>query len=264
MSVNEGEFPQFRRLILSRTGIDLDLYKKDQILRRLGGMMQRASVSSLADYTSLLQRDQDALHDFVERLTINVTEFYRNPEKFRELQAKVLPELLRERGSLNIWSAGCAVGAEPYTLALMLRELCGEQARRHHILATDVDAGALARAKEALFLADDIRNVPAPLRQTGFQPEGDKFRVSQTVRDMVQFRRQNMLRDPFPSGQDLILCRNVVIYFSEEAKDRLYEQFYKSLRPGGVLFVGSTERINRFREIGFEQFLAFFYRRPKG
>ena len=133
---------------------------------------------------------------------------------------------------------------------------------RHRIQATDVDPRVVERAREGLFLPADVRSVPAPLLKSYFVPEGEQYRVREDVRRDVQFRVHNLLCDPFPSGIDLIACRNVVIYFSEEAKDRLYERFYGALRPGGVLFIGSTERINRYRETGFEQVAAFFYRRP--
>jgi chemotaxis protein methyltransferase CheR len=164
-------------------------------------------------------------------------------------------------GALRVWSAGCSYGAEPYSLAILLCELAPRAP--HEIRATDIDRTVLARAREGRFSAQDLRSVTPSRRSRWFEdaPGGGAQAVDE-LRRAIRFSHLDLLRDPYPRGCDLIVCRNVVIYFNEDAKDRLYAGFFEALRPGGILFVGSTERINRPEVMGWEKAGTFFYRRP--
>lgn len=254
-------YPAFHRTVLDLTGIDLDCYKGTQMERRLQTIMRRAGVSDLAAYARLLATTPARVKEFQDFLTINVSEWLRNPEKFEELQRAVLPELLRRRPSLKIWSAGCSNGSEPYSVAMLLDEL--NPAGRHQVLATDLDEQILKVAVEGVYTEKDIKNVSPARRSRYFRQEGDRFAVLPALRSRVQFQRHNLLSDPFPSGIDLLLCRNVVIYFTEEAKDELYRRFHQSLNPGGILFVGGTESLLRARELGYASVSPFLYRAVK-
>jgi chemotaxis protein methyltransferase CheR len=243
-------------------GIDLGHYRPAQMERRLRTYAERAGHADLDAYLAHLRRDVVAREGFLDRMTINVSELFRNPERFDELASDLMPQLLRTaRGhGLKVWSAGCSYGAEPHSLAILLRELA--PAGRHELMATDLDEGVLARAREGVFTAADMRNV-TPGRRRWFEegPSG-KVRAVAALRSAIRFSKLDLLKDPFPAGRDLILCRNVVIYFTEEAKDALYRRFLAALRPGGILFVGSTERINGAESMGWEKAGTFFYRRP--
>lgn len=190
-------------------------------------------------------------------LTINVSSFFRAPEKFRHLRESIIPELLRGHPRLRVGSAGCSHGHEPYSLA----EAAGFY-RRHHILVTDIDGSALERAQAGgPYSADEVAKVPPALLSRYFRVQNDGYYVIQSLRRRITFPYHNLLADPFESGFDLIVCRNVVIYFAPEVKEPLYKRLHDALRPGGVLFVGGTEVISKASDMGFETAGISFYRR---
>lgn len=229
--MNLAGYPQFRHTILSLTGIDLDCYKGNQMERRLQAIMRRVGAEDLLQYSRMLQGEPQRVKEFRDFLTINVTEFFRNPDKFAELKERILPDLLRRWPRLRIWSAGCSTGAEPYSLVIILDEL--DPRGQHEIVATDIDEEALKAARSGAYPERDMREVSPQRRRRYFTQEGDLWVVRPEYRQRVRFQQQNLLSDPFPTEVDLILCRNVVIYFSEEAKDGLYCRFHRALKPGG-------------------------------
>ncbi|MDA8065440.1 MAG: protein-glutamate O-methyltransferase CheR [Thermaerobacter sp.] len=255
----EEMLTEFRQRIMALTGLDLGQYKPTQLTRRLNGAMLRHRAPDYRTYLASLEQDPRLLREFLDYLTINVSEFLRNPEKFQDLKERYLPPLLEGRGPFRAWSAGCSIGAEPYSLALILDELGA--ARRSRILATDLDRGVLERANAGIYPKDDLKNVSTERLARYFVPEEQGYRVSPALKAIVEFRRHNLLQDSFERDLDLILCRNVVIYFTEEAKDTLFRRFAQSLRPGGLLFVGGTESIFRAREMGLKMLAPFFYRK---
>lgn len=262
------DYIEFKARIFKKTGIDLNLYKQQQMHRRLLGMVERANTRNFLEYFQVLERSEQEYAAFLDRMTINVSELFRNPEKWAEMRAKILPPILAKKKALKVWSAGCSYGAEPYTLAILLDQLAPGAA--HQIHATDLDQKILAKAKEGLFTQADVKNVDGEAMTRYFTrlaadiaDIGPHYQVKPEARARVSFRRHNLLADRFDAGYDLICCRNVVIYFTDEAKDKLYARFYQALAPGGVLFVGGTERIFNFRELGFETTTPFFYQRPE-
>lgn len=259
MSINDWE--TFKQKLFAKSNINLNDYKPAQMQRRITNLMTRHGVSYYMDFFRLLENDNKLYKDFIDYLTINVTEFFRTPEKFVELENKVLPDLLAKSAKLNIWSAGCSIGAEPYSLAMILLEKTPTV--RHRILATDLDAEMLMKAKNGAYGANELKNIPSARLTKYFREAGGVYTLQDSVRERVEFQKHNLLLDRFETGFDLILCRNVVIYFTEEAKDALYRRFFAALKPGGVLFVGGTEAILNFREIGFQHYVPFFYRKPE-
>ncbi len=268
------EWAQFKVRVFKKTGIDLNLYKQQQMHRRLLNMVDRANLKTFGEYFELLEKDKHEYAVFLDRMTINVSELFRNPEKWAELREKLLPAMLKEKKSLKVWSAGCSYGAEPYTLAILLDQLAAN--RGHTLHATDLDQNILAKAREGRFTEADVRNIVPAVLTTYFAEDPKaagaplladttpRFQVLPRIRSQVAFRAHNLLADRFETGYDLICCRNVVIYFTDDAKNRLFEKFYAALAPGGIFFVGGTERIFNFREIGFTSPLPFFYQRPAG
>ncbi|NPV78769.1 MAG: protein-glutamate O-methyltransferase CheR [Firmicutes bacterium] len=255
-----NEFEFFSRKVLNLTGIDLRPYKASLMERRLRAMMTRANVDNLVTYAQLLQRDPLRLEEFRSWFTINVSEFFRNPDKFAELRKVIIPELLKSSPNLKVWSAGCSNGSEPYSVAIILKE--DAPGGRHQIFATDIDPEALAIGINGVYGERDLgTNVDTALRKKYFDQVEDKFKIHDSLKRMVRFQIHDLLRDEYPSGFDLILCRNVIIYFTEEARDEIFRKFHDSLKPNGVLFVGATESILNAREIGFEMISPFFYRK---
>ncbi|MGI6128536.1 MAG: CheR family methyltransferase [bacterium] len=254
-------WPEFKAAILKRTGIDLNAYKERQMIRRISTLMLTRGASDFVSYLSLLDRDPDCLREFLERITINVSEFFRNPERFDELKHRYIPQLLSSgRRQLKVWSAGCAAGEEPYSLAMLLAENVPGQIIP--VLATDLDKQALREAKAGRYPSVRLKNVPPELKERYFTTEGDFYVAEPTLKGRVRFERHDLLRDPYDTDFDLILCRNVVIYFTEQAKEALYTRFAQALRPGGILFTGATEQIFQPQRYGLKSIAPFFYERP--
>jgi len=254
-----SDFEAFKRRVHRKSGIDLSLYKEQQMHRRLVGLVERANLKTFADYFLLIERDPAEWVAFLDRMTINVSELFRNPEKWDQLREKILPPLLKGGRRLRVWSAGCSFGAEPYTLAMLLDDLSPGKA--HFLLATDIDRKILQRAQQGVFTESEIKSVPSTYRRKYLLPHGADFQITPALRQQVTFRAHNLLSDPFEKDLDLIVCRNVVIYFTNDARDRLFARFRAALRPGGTLFVGGTERIANYRELGLESPIPFFYQR---
>ena len=173
----------------------------------------------------------------------------------------VIPEILKHnKGQIKIWSAACSTGDEPYSLAMAFSKHVPLSNIR--ILATDIDDQVIASAKAGLYDAKAVANVPADLKKKYFTPVGDSFKISDDIKKCVTFKEHNLLKDAYPKDYDLILCRNVVIYFTDEAKDMIYKNFYNSLKSDGILFIGSTEQITTYRELGFKRLSSFYFQKP--
>lgn len=249
-----------KRSAKSLLDINLDHYKDVQMRRRLDSWLVRSGAASWTEYLKRVRADAEERARFRDYLTINVSAFFRDPERWRDLRERVLPGLLKAAPRLRVWSAGCSIGPEPYSLAILLDELT--PGRRHTLLATDLDRGALARARaRGPFTADDVENVSAAQRAQYFQPGGPPFFVGEALPRRIEFREHNLVAGESEDGFDLIVCRNVVIYFTEAAKAALYRKFHAALKPGGVLFVGGTEIIPRALENGFRSYGISFYRK---
>ena len=194
-------------------------------------------------------------------MTINVSEFYRDPLQWQFLDKEVFPELIKKFGkNLKIWSAACSTGDEPYSLVMALsRHLPLANIR---IYATDLDKQILEKAKVGLYAEKSLAAVPKDLRAKYFTKVGSSYRISDEIKKRVTFRQHNLIKDKYETGYHLIVCRNVLIYFTEEAKNDVFVKYYKSLVSGGVLFIGSTEQIMNYKEIGFERKSSFFYEKP--
>lgn len=260
-NMDERDWSTFKQKLNAKAGIDLDLYKEAQMKRRINNLVMRKGFKGFTEYFDFVVKDKDEFASFIEYLTINVSEFFRTPEKFSELETTIIPELLKRSSKLNIWSAGCSIGAEPYSLAMILAEKT--PGARHRILASDLDVDILEKAKEGIYTENELKAISLGRKQKYFtKNENNKYVVSPDIKAKIEFRRHNLLKDPFESNFDLILCRNVVIYFTEEAKDKLYRNFFQALKPGGILFVGGTEAVLNYRDMGYENHRPFFYRRP--
>lgn len=256
---SEAEFSSFKKKISTLIGLDLFNYKSAQMERRIVSLMNRNNIFKLEEYYNLLASNKEKLEEFVNMLTINVTEFFRNNDKFDELEQKFIPDLLKQFGSLKIWSAGCSCGAEIYSVAMILDRL--NVLDKCTLIASDFDMNIINRAKKGVYTKFEA-GVTKPEYKKYFIPmdaNGDKFQVDPKLTSKVNFERRDLLNGKFDKNFHLIICRNVVIYFKEEAKDKLYADFYNSLVGGGILFIGSTERIHNYKEIGYNLHSSFFY-----
>ena len=252
------EYTYLKARIKRLTGIDLGSYREQQMRRRLSAFVSRTSAPNVFAYCRMIEHDSGLLNDLRSFLTIKVSEFFRDLLQFEQLKTTVLPRLLAENPCLNIWSTGCSIGGEPYSLAIILNELYPY--RNHRILATDIDDTSLMRARAGgPYRSAEIKNVPEQLLQACFSNREGSYWVSDKIRRRVEFRKHNLLCDPFEERFDLISCRNVAIYFTDEARLNLNCRFHSSLRDGGILFVGGTETIMNARAIGFTALDHCFY-----
>jgi chemotaxis protein methyltransferase CheR len=259
---DEEGWADFQACVLQLTGVDFRAYKERQMRRRLGSLMGRLGVDGWVSFARLLRQDPAAVTALQNFFTINVSEFFRQPEKFEALDRHYLPELLRHRRALRIWSAGCANGAEPYSIAMLLaRRTPGT---RHTILATDIDARILdvARAADS-YLEMDLRAVPPPLRTQHLKEVCGRFRLTDRIRSAVEFRHHDLLTGPVGGDFDLVVCRNVAIYFTEDAKRRVYQALVAALREGGILFIGATEVVLNPAEYGLRLRSPSFYEKVR-
>ncbi len=255
----DQDYVQFVNNIRNKTGIDLSLYKEAQMKRRLISLKERRGFKDFRTFYEAMLENEGLFDEFLDRMTINVSEFFRNAKRWEVLEQKILPRLLQENRRLKVWSAACSTGEEPYTLAMIMRKFMPFS--EISVLATDLDRGILERAKSGIYTERSLKEVPQEMMKTYFEKEGLGYRVKDEVKNVVTFKQQNLLADRFEDNYDLIVCRNVMIYFTEEAKHDLYHKFSRALRPGGVLFVGSTEQIIQPTLYQFESEEMFFYKK---
>lgn len=255
-------YDQVKSSVKRILNIDLTYYKDEQMKRRLDSWLVRMSASSWGDYFQMIAKNPVELSRFRDYLTINVTEFFRDPERWQMLRQNLLPVLLK--GSRNagepfrIWSAGCSIGVEAYTLAMLMEEAVPGTAVS--ILATDLDKGALQKARaRGPYRAEEVRNLSPEQRLRYMDTVNGQFYVKSALSRSIRFEEQDLNADKFGTRFDLIVCRNVIIYFTSEAKQSLYAKFHGALRPGGLLFLGGTEIIPSAKEMGFRNQGYSFY-----
>ena len=254
------DYEQFVKDIHKLTGIDLSLYKERQMKRRIEALIKRHRLPGFQEFVGAIKSDHDLYEDFLSYLTINVSEFYRNVEQWKILDEDVVPKLLKANGNrpLKIWSAACSTGDEPYSLVMLMSKHMPLD--KVTIEATDIDKQIIEKAKTGIYNDKSIVGLPDEFKRKYFDKMGDKsFKISDQIKKRVNFKQHNLLKDNYGTGFDLIVCRNVMIYFTEEAKNDIYKKFYQALKPGGVLFVGSTEQMMHADEIGFHSYHSFFY-----
>jgi chemotaxis protein methyltransferase CheR len=227
--------------------------------RRLTSLYEKRGFHSFSEYFTQLTTDSKLFDEFLDRMTINVSEFYRNSKRWEVLQEKIIPKLLSQNKRLKIWSAACSTGEEPYTIAMVLSKFM--PLSNISILATDLDVNAIARAKVGTYPERSLQEVPPAVKEKFFTKEGMFYKVDDAIKKTVTFKKQNLLADPFDNNFDLIVCRNVLIYFTEDAKNIVYNKFSQALKPGGILFVGSTEQIFNPTTYQLETEDTFFYRK---
>jgi chemotaxis protein methyltransferase CheR len=247
--------------------IDLNGYKDEQMKRRLDSWIIRMGDANWDDYFSRLKIQENELSRFRDYLTINVTEFFRDIERWNSLKAQVLPSLInyvktekKINKTLNIWSAGCSIGAEPFTLMMILEEM--NPGIPYTITATDLDRGALDKAKAGgPFRQDEVKNISEKQLSRYFRSDFPPYYIKEEHARKISFKEKNLITDPFENNFDLIVCRNVIIYFTTEIKSLLNKKFHQALRPGGILFLGGTEIISRPNDFGLKNMGISFYQK---
>jgi chemotaxis protein methyltransferase CheR len=274
------EFERFRKLIYERAGIALTPAKMQLVQSRLRKRVVAYKLDSFRAYYDLLVEQGEngpEMGNFVNCITTNKTDFFREPHHFKFVTERVIPEAVqraRQQGAgqnLRIWHAGCSTGEEPYTLAITLAQaLDGRGAWNWRQLASDIDTNVLAHAERGIYEEDRLNPVPEPLRRKyflrGAGPQQGYYKVKQSLRDHITFRQINLLAPEWPIRQDLrfdmIFCRNVVIYFDKPTQRTLFARYERLLKPGGYLFIGHSESLLGISD-SFENLGHTIYRLPE-
>lgn len=261
MDFETKDYQEFVKKIKNYIEIDLSLYKEGQMKRRISSLREKRGYNSFQTYFEALKKDKELRDEFLDRITINVTEFFRNKTCWDKMSEKIIPDILKRKKQIKIWSAACSTGEEPYTTVMVLSKFLPLSEIK--IIATDIDDEVLKRAKKGVYTENSMKNLPEDFKRRFFVEKEGVYIVKDEIKRCVQFKKQNLLRDRFEKGFDLIICRNVMIYFTEEAKDKLYRDFSDSLSEDGILFVGSTEQIFYPENYNFKTVETFFYQKKR-
>jgi len=253
------DMADFEKWVYRELKIDLSAYKSKQLHRRIESLMKRSKVDSIEEYIELLKKNPFQIQKFLDFITINVTEFFRNPSVFEDFRKNVEEYLSNGNKQLRVWSAACSMGSEPYSIAMILDDIL--RGKDYWILATDINSTILERAKRGEYFEPELKNVSSYNKAKYFSKSGEIYSIKPEIKKRVIFKKHDLIQDEYEMNFDIIVCRNVVIYFKQETKDEIYKKFSKSLKRGGLLFVGSTESMYNYREYGFEKASTFIYRK---
>ncbi len=237
--------PLIVRYLVSK-GIAVDFYKEKYIARRLRVRMGRLNIKTYEDYLTYLKRNTMEVNELKESLSINVTRFFRNRDTFDLLKTKIFPQIVNSlnRKEISIWSAGCAVGAEPYTLSIIAGEFFKKYNINVRITATDVNEDLIAMARSGVYSPPYLAEMTEAESKQFFMENTDgNFEVNPVVKSRVHFRKHDLTKDKYPTGFDMIVCRNVLIYIDKDAQMEIITNFIDALRPGGILILGRTETL---------------------
>jgi len=252
-------YEEFIKAFHPKSGLDLKFYKQNQMQRRILSFMNSHGHQTYPKFLDALAVDPVLYDAFFKHLTINVSQFFRDTNQWKTLRETIIPLLLKSKTSLKLWSAGCSSGQEPYSLVMtMMDHFPGA---RFTILGTDIDVNVLQQAKTGLYKQNDFASTPPEVLQKYFILSDKGYQIKDSVKAQVTFQHQNLLLDRFQSDFDFIACRNVVIYFTDDAKEMLYKKFAASLRTGGILFTGSTEHLFGMNHLGLKPVSSFFYQK---
>jgi chemotaxis protein methyltransferase CheR len=230
------------RLLHETVGLDCGGYREEYLRRRFAVRLRATGTNNYRRYVRYLKKNPAEYDLVLENLVINYTAFFRDRDVYDYLENILIPKLLRS-DEVRIWSAGCATGEEPYSLAILIHKLLGKKLPtcRVTIFASDLDEDALAKAVKGEYARKQLKGVEESLIDKYFRNNGGSYRVRDFVRKFVRFEKQDLMKPSLRKGFDLILCRNVMIFFSRESQQQIHMNFYNALRDGGYLVIGKSE-----------------------
>ncbi len=243
-------FELLKRAITESTGFNCDQYKEAHFKRRVNVRVRATSSENYGEYLRLLKKDSEEYEYLIKALTINVSEFFRNPETFEVIEKEVIPFLIKSRSdsiikSIRIWSAGCATGEEAYSLAILLHRVLGRDFDKFRIsiIGTDIDTLSLENAQKGVYRENVLKNVDESTKENYFVKRSETYQVSDQLKSMIRFKRHDMISESCTDRFDLIICRNVMIYFKKEVQEQLQLNFHKALNRGGFFVIGKAETL---------------------
>ncbi|MDF1557146.1 MAG: protein-glutamate O-methyltransferase CheR [ANME-2 cluster archaeon] len=239
-----------KKLILDKLNFDLGQYKESYLERRVNTRINLTHTGNLYEYIKLLEKDQAELMNLMDSLTVNVTEFFRNIETFETLEKDIIPKIINNNSSrdiIKVWSAGCSSGEELYTLTILFLEALGKSGKQYKLLVqgTDIDRKSLTRARIGRYRSEKVRSIRKDLLEKYFENDGTYYNVKPHVKKHVKINHLDLSSDfdKLSITYELILCRNVVIYFNKDVKQAIFMKFYNMLQKDGFLVLGKNESI---------------------
>lgn len=248
-TVEEKIFQELKNKVQRERGFNAIHYQDSHLKRRFQVRMRHYNTDSFHEYLKILEKDPQEMDVLMNTLTVNVTEFFRNPETYLEIKNKVIPTIIKNkkatgRNQIRIWSAGSSDGKEVYTLSMLFDEvLRGDNQVKITFYATDIDDVILAKAKEGFYKEIEMKGVSKSHLEKYFDHVDGGYKVKDSIRSRIRFEHRDLISDKKLDRIDLLLCRNVVIYFNSELKEKLYLDFYNSLSEGGYFIMGKTETL---------------------
>lgn len=254
-------YEYFYEWVFTHLNIQLDAYKEKQLRRRIHTIMRQSGAQTLEEYAGLIHLDQAIRQKFLDYITINVTEFFRNKDLFDNFERLLQTNLSKKFDSISIWSAACSIGAEPYSLAMIMKR--NNLPLKNTILATDIDEPILDRAKQGIFRENELKNLSLVDKNKYFVEKDNRFLLDAEIKKMVNFKKHDLILDTYEKNFHVIVCRNVTIYFKNETKEAIYRRMSDSLVIGGLLFTGATETIYQPERYGMRKVDSFIYEKIK-
>jgi chemotaxis protein methyltransferase CheR len=247
---NEDEYYEMlKSLIQKNLGFNSNQYKDSHFKRRIDVRLRATNTKNYKEYVELLQSDRNEYPELMETLTVNVTNFFRNPEVYDIVEKEILPAIIKSKTgglrSIRIWSAGCSIGVEAYSIAMLLNYLLGKDFTKYNIkiTGTDIDKESLLKAQNGIYSDAEMKDVRPIFLKKYFTHEDGKYIISDELKKITQFKKQDLISGPKMTGFDAVFCRNVTIYFQKELQEQLYMKFYDALGKDGFFVMGKTETL---------------------
>ena len=253
------EYNDFVREIYMFSGINLLYYKEKQMKRRIEQLIMQKKLSGYEEYLQVIKSDNELYNEFLGHITINVSYFYRDPKQWEVLEYNILPEIIKRDNKIRSWCCACSSGEEAYTLAFILNRYISND--RIEIIGSDVDRKSIDKAKKGIYTKKNLETLPKVFFYNFFEEKKGEYIVVDEIKNCISFEIIDLLNHEYPQNFDLIICRNVMIYFLEEAKKYIYFNLNKSLNDEGILFMGNSEIILLHERYKFEALSNGFYKK---
>lgn len=245
--LTDAEFEQFRKLIYEESGIHFSATNRSILESRIKEQLRANNLEHVQDYFIKVSKNKDELKEFLDSITTNLTRFFRNQAHFDALEKYVIPEIIKIKHNsgdtkIKIWSAGCSTGEEPYTIAMLMKEVLVPPWKAE-IIASDISLKSLMVGKEGFYQDAKIAGIPDNYLKKYFDRVEGGYRIHDDIKAMIRFDYHNLKNDSGLRGLDVVFCRNVLIYFDEAAQKATVERFWEAMAPKSFLFIGHSESL---------------------
>lgn len=245
--LNDEDFELFRKIIYDESGITFSDTNRSILDSRIKEILRTKNLSSPRDYYGIITKDPEEMKYMLDSVTTNLTRFFRNQPHFDTFINYVIPNIVEEKKkggdrTIRIWSAGCSTGEEPYTIAMVMKEIC-PAGFNFNIMASDISLKSLLVAKQGFYSAQKVEGVPADYLAKYFTKTEDGYQIKKEVLDTIHFDYHNLKNENGTKNFDVIFCRNVLIYFDETAQAEVIDKFWKAMAPKSYLFIGHSESL---------------------